>query len=74
MIQDGDLDALESLLHPDVVVTYPQSGEVILGRDNVIAAIRQFPTDLPTGADDVHLDTTEKTAAIASSCRLACLQ
>ena len=67
IVRDGDLDALESLLHPDVVVTYPQSGEVIRGRDNVIATVRQFPTDLPTGADEVHLDTTEKTAAIGSS-------
>ena len=66
MVQDGGVVALESVLHPNVVVTYPQSGEVIRGRDNVIATVRQYPTDLPSGADDLHLETTERTAAIAS--------
>lgn len=62
---DGGV-ALESVLHPDVVVTYPQSGEVIRGRDNVIATVRQYPTALPSGADELHLETTEKTVAVPS--------
>jgi len=61
--RDGDLDTYESLLHPDVVVTYPQSGEVFKGK--YMASIRNYPQGLPTG-DASALDTTEKSAATTS--------
>ncbi len=38
-----DLDAQVELLHPDVVARYPQSGEVIRGRDNYRAVAANYP-------------------------------
>ena len=43
-----DFDAQYELLHPDVVASYPQSGEVFRGRDNYIAMLRNYP-GLPEG-------------------------
>jgi len=43
-----DLDAQETMLHPDVVASYPQSGEVFRGRDKYIAMLRNYPS-LPEG-------------------------
>ena len=37
-----DLDALGELQHPDFVLEYPQSGEVIRGRDNFRAANERY--------------------------------
>ena len=42
-----DLAPLEELVHPDIVVTYPQSGEVIRGRENLLGMVASYPTDLP---------------------------
>lgn len=36
-LQSGDTDALADLVHPDIVVSYPQSGEQLTGRDRVLA-------------------------------------
>jgi len=66
LFQNGDADAAEVLFHPDVVVTYPQSGEVIRGRENLMETLRNYPTNFPTGGDDVILDTTEKISAPSS--------
>lgn len=62
-LQQGDIDAYDSIMHPDVVVTYPQSGEVIRGRDNLMAVLRNFPIAFPTAEADIILDTTEKTVS-----------
>ena len=43
-----DLDAQYTLLHPDIVAKYPQSGEVFRGRDNYIEMLRNYP-QLPEG-------------------------
>lgn len=45
-VRTADIDALAELVHPDVVVRYPQSGEVIKGRDNYIAMLRAYPEGL----------------------------
>lgn len=38
-----DLDTVESLMAPDCVQEWPQSGEVIRGRDNIMAINRNYP-------------------------------
>ena len=63
-LADGDLDALESHVHPNIVVKYPQSGEVIRGRENFMGAIRNYPTELPEASDSQL--TNSKPAAIVS--------
>ena len=35
-----DLDAVASMLHPDFVMEWPQSGERFTGRENAVAAMR----------------------------------
>lgn len=35
----GDLEAAARLVHPDVVMEWPQSGERFTGRDNALAAM-----------------------------------
>jgi ketosteroid isomerase-like protein len=37
--ESGDLEALKLLVHDDVVMEWPQSGERFTGRDNALAAI-----------------------------------
>ena len=39
----NDLDTFEATLHPDVEVTYPQSGERFRGRDKVRAHLEHYP-------------------------------
>jgi len=46
-VTDGDLKAIASALQPDIVVRYPQSGEVIRGRDNYLAMLGAYPGGLP---------------------------
>jgi hypothetical protein len=66
--QSGDLDAYESCLAPDVVVTYPQSGEVIEGRSNYMSTIRNYPADLPSGDVELaRLDVSEKAISMPSA-------
>ena len=43
-VEGRDLETLAELTHPDIVVSYPQSGEQITGRDGVLAMARAFPT------------------------------
>ncbi len=38
--EKGDLDALTSLAHPDIVMEWPQSGERFRGRENALGALR----------------------------------
>lgn len=65
---EGDLDTYESCLASDVVVTYPQSGEVIQGRANYMATIRNYPADLPSGDEELaSLDSSEKTVSMPSA-------
>lgn len=35
----GDIDTVRALIHPDVVMTWPQSGERFVGRENAISAM-----------------------------------
>lgn len=65
--KNRDLDRYEELLHSDVVVTYPQSGEVIVGRDNYMQTIRNYPLELPSGADEATFDMSEKAISMPSA-------
>lgn len=47
--QTGDPDALAEELHDEVVVSWPQSGEHIRGKDNMDAINRALPGGHPTG-------------------------
>lgn len=42
-IQERDLYAGAEVMHPDITVTYPQSGEIIQGRDNYLAMLANYP-------------------------------
>ena len=54
-MRNRDVAALEELVHPDIVVTYPQSGEVMRGRENLLAMVSNYPTDLPeTTLSELH--------------------
>ena len=56
--KSGDLETYEACMDPQIVVSYPQSGEIFHGRDNYMATIRNYPVDLPSGSADAELDTT----------------
>jgi ketosteroid isomerase-like protein len=43
---DQDWATVAELAAPDIVVTYPQSGETIRGNDNYAAMLAHFPGDL----------------------------
>ncbi|HEY8171103.1 MAG TPA: nuclear transport factor 2 family protein [Candidatus Limnocylindria bacterium] len=43
-LAENDLDAQVDLLHDDYVARFPQSGEVVRGRDNYRAIIEHYPT------------------------------
>lgn len=58
-VQDGDVAALAALMHPDIVVTYPQSGEVIRGRENYVAMLSNFPGGLPPTEVDLLIGGEE---------------
>ena len=54
-LQTEDLSLLAGLTHADIVVTYPQSGEVIRGRDNYLAMLSNYQSGLPeTEVTDLH--------------------
>jgi hypothetical protein len=40
------MDGVHSIYHPEVVVEYPQSGERILGSENLRALRESFPAEL----------------------------
>lgn len=46
-VMDQDIDGLAELLHPDVLVKYPQSGEVFRGKDNYLSMLSNYPRGLP---------------------------
>lgn len=46
-LQTNDLGLLGELSHADIVVRYPQSGEVIRGRDNHLAMLSNYQSGLP---------------------------
>ena len=64
-LEDWDLSAATAeLMHPEITVRYPQSGEVFRGRDNVVTMARTYP-GLPVskfsephgGRQQVHVTT-----------------
>ncbi len=65
-IKEQNLQATAQLLHPDVEVRYPQSGEVFKGKDNYLAMLSNFPSGLAEvsvpivsgGKASVHVTST----------------
>ena len=51
----GDLEALSSLAHPDIVMEWPQSGERFRGRENALGAL-QAQEQKPQPAGEPSLD------------------
>jgi hypothetical protein len=49
-IEERNLQATAQLLHPDVEVHYPQSGEFFKGKDNYLAMLSNYPSGLPEGS------------------------
>lgn len=47
-IATRDLSVIGELMHPEIEVTYPQSGEVIRGRSTYLAMLESFPAGVPT--------------------------
>ncbi len=73
-IQEGDTATAGALMHPDIVVRYPQSGEVIRGRDNYLAMLSTFPSGVPE-ADLAEPrgghETVQVSSPLPSDCRLS---
>ena len=54
-VQTNDLGLLGELTHADIAVRYPQSGEVIRGRDNYLAMLSNYRSGLPESeVTDLH--------------------
>ena len=49
-VQTNDLGLLGELTHADIAVRYPQSGELIRGRDNYLGVLSNYQSGLPVGA------------------------
>jgi len=64
-IRGGDVSALRELAHPDIVVRYPQSGEVVKGPDNVLAMVAAIPFDIPDSTIALSDSTRETVSVIA---------
>ena len=64
-IQDQDFETLGSLMHPDIVARFPQSGETIRGRDNYVTMLESYP-DLPEAVMS-QVSGNERTAVVPSS-------
>jgi ketosteroid isomerase-like protein len=47
-VNASDFATLESLLSEDCVSEYPQSGEIIRGRKNILAVLKNYPGGLGT--------------------------
>ena len=67
-MNDGDTDALGALVHRDFTETYPQSGELIRGLDNLRAEMKGHPggyqgkgTDRVVGSADRWVVTPSAT-------------
>lgn len=66
-LRDSDPDETVELAHPNIVVTYPQSGEVIRGRDNYEAMLRNYPSGVPIADDNVTVRSGgEQTVSVSS--------
>lgn len=50
---DQDWATIGELAHADIVVTYPQSGEIIRGSDNYAAMLSNYPGGLDHGELDI---------------------
>jgi hypothetical protein len=48
-IQTRDVEMHRGLMHPEIVVHYPQSGETIRGADNYSDMLAAYPGGLPEG-------------------------
>lgn len=48
-LANRDLATQGELMHPDIVARYPQSGEIIRGRDNYLKMCANDPHGLPEG-------------------------
>jgi len=48
---EQDWPAASEMMAPDLVVTYPQSGETFRGRDNYVKMLATYPGDLESNAD-----------------------
>jgi hypothetical protein len=53
-IEKGELEAVAGLVHADVVMEWPQSGERFRGRDNVIGAMKA-QTNKPEVAGEARI-------------------
>lgn len=54
LVDHRDFEAAARLAHPDVVMSWPQSGERFTGRDNALAAMRATE-EKPEMADDPRI-------------------
>jgi hypothetical protein len=48
---EQDWAAVSEMTAPDLVVTYPQSGEIFRGRDNYVRMLSTYPGHLESNAD-----------------------
>jgi hypothetical protein len=48
-LADSNLEMQRDLMHPDIVARFPQSGEVIRGKDNYVRMLANYPEGLPGG-------------------------
>jgi hypothetical protein len=48
-LEARDIGMQADLLHPEVTVRYPQSGEVVRGAQNYVRRLKSFPEGLPEG-------------------------
>ena len=49
LVASGDLDGALALYQDDAVADWPQSGERVVGRKNILAVLRNYPGGTPTG-------------------------
>jgi hypothetical protein len=64
-VQDQNLETMRELVHEDIVVTYPQSGEVIRGKDTYLKMLASFPEGLAT-INSVSIHGDDKTIVMPS--------
>ena len=48
---DHDWETAWGMMAPDIVVTYPQSGEILRGRDTYVEMLRAYPGQLESNSD-----------------------
>lgn len=64
--QTRDIEMSGTLMHPEIVARYPQSGETIRGRDNYLATLAAYPLGLPN-TDVSSVKGGDKAAVVPSS-------